>query len=130
MSNELPTPGRKGSATDHLANERTFLAWIRTGVGIMAFGFVVVKFSLFVRQLSLALGEPVPQPQRGYTAILGISLVVVGALCNVFAWLQYRHTTRRLNEGNYTSSSPLTGLIMIILSLMSILLIGYLVITT
>ena len=33
---------------DHLANERTYLAWVRTGVGIMAFGFVVVKFSLFL----------------------------------------------------------------------------------
>ena len=38
----------QGSAGDHLANERTFLAWIRTSIGIMAFGFVVVKFSLFL----------------------------------------------------------------------------------
>lgn len=130
MSNELPASSRKGSATDHLANQRTFLAWVRTGIGIMAFGFVVVKFSLFVRQLSLALGKPVPLPQRGYSAILGIALVVVGALCNILAWLQYRTTTRQLNEGNYNASSPLTGAMMLILSIMSILLIGYLLITT
>jgi putative membrane protein len=49
-----------GSASDHLANERTFLAWIRTGIGIMAFGFVVVKFTLFVKQLSLVLQKPLP----------------------------------------------------------------------
>jgi putative membrane protein len=35
-------------ANDHLANERTFLAWIRTGIGIMGFGFVVVKFSKLI----------------------------------------------------------------------------------
>lgn len=33
----------------HLANERTFLAWIRTSIGIMAFGFAFEKFALFVR---------------------------------------------------------------------------------
>jgi len=36
----------------HMANERTFLSWIRTSVGIIAFGFVVEKFSLFVKQMS------------------------------------------------------------------------------
>ncbi|QEM08229.1 DUF202 domain-containing protein [Mucilaginibacter rubeus] len=35
------------NASDHLANERTFLAWIRTSIALMGFGFVVVKFSLF-----------------------------------------------------------------------------------
>lgn len=41
------------NAREHLANERTLLAWIRTSIGIMAFGFVVVKFSLFIKQISL-----------------------------------------------------------------------------
>lgn len=36
-------------ARDHMANERTFLAWIRTSIGIMAFGFVVEKFALKLR---------------------------------------------------------------------------------
>jgi uncharacterized membrane protein YidH (DUF202 family) len=41
----------------HMANERTFLAWIRTSIGIMAFGFVVEKFSLFIKQVSYFLGQ-------------------------------------------------------------------------
>jgi putative membrane protein len=41
----------------HMANERTFLAWIRTSIGIMAFGFVVEKFALFIKQMSLILGK-------------------------------------------------------------------------
>jgi len=39
----------KQDAREHLANERTLLAWMRTSIAIMAFGFVVVKFSLFIR---------------------------------------------------------------------------------
>jgi len=42
---------------DHLANERTFLAWLRTSIALMAFGFVVMKFSLFLRHLTLLLAS-------------------------------------------------------------------------
>lgn len=38
----------KKNTRDHLANERTLLAWVRTSIGIMAFGFVVFEFSLFI----------------------------------------------------------------------------------
>ncbi len=58
--------GNKQNAREHLANERTLLAWIRTSIGIMAFGFVVVKFSLFVKQISLLLGKNSTIPQHGY----------------------------------------------------------------
>ncbi len=43
--------------TDHLANERTFLAWIRTGLAIIAFGFVVERFGLLLRELGLKVNE-------------------------------------------------------------------------
>jgi uncharacterized membrane protein YidH (DUF202 family) len=58
-----------GSASDHLANERTFLAWVRTSIGIMAFGFVVVKFTLFVKQLALLLHQTEPF-QKGIQVLL------------------------------------------------------------
>ena len=58
----LPPPqedkAKNSHITDHLANERTFLAWIRTSIGIMAFGFVVQKFALFMRQVSLFFLSP------------------------------------------------------------------------
>jgi len=63
-----------------MANERTFLAWIRTSIGIMAFGFVVEKFSLFVKQMSYFLGKEVMPPPRGCSSIFGIFLVGLGAL--------------------------------------------------
>ena len=46
-------PDKPKNLNDHLANERTYLAWLRAGIGVMAFGFVVVKFSLFLKQFSL-----------------------------------------------------------------------------
>lgn len=46
----------------HMANERTFLAWIRTSISIMACGFVVEKFALFVKQISYLLGKEVITP--------------------------------------------------------------------
>ncbi len=57
----------QGYASDHLANEHTYLAWLRTSVGIMAFVFVVVNFSLFLKQISLIPGKQITttnkQPQ-------------------------------------------------------------------
>src|ERR1700728_4416098 len=98
---------QQGSVTDHLANERTFLAWIRTGVGIMAFGFVVVKFSLFVKQISLLLNKTLVIPQKGYSAILGIILVFVGAITAVLAYIRFKKIEKQLQEGDYKHSSLL-----------------------
>ncbi|ACU64384.1 YidH family protein [Chitinophaga pinensis] len=118
---------QKGSASDHLANERTLLAWTRTSIGIMAFGFVVVKFSLFVKQLSLALGKEYIIPSRGYSAIAGILLVAVGASTTVFSYIRYKRTEQQLTEGVYHHSSLLITLLTAFIFLVSMLLIVYLV---
>lgn len=57
---------KQTNASDHLANEQTFLAWIRTSLGVMAFGFVVVKFSLFVKQIAILLGKENTIFSKGY----------------------------------------------------------------
>ena len=45
------------SFTDHAANERTFLAWVRTGIAIMAFGFLVERFDIFLKMAASSLGQ-------------------------------------------------------------------------
>ncbi len=117
---------KPGNASDHLANERTFLAWMRTSIGIMAFGFVVVKFSLFVKQISLILKETVPHP-KGYSDILGIVLVAVGTVTAVLSYMRYKRTESQLNEGYYKHSSLLITLLTAFIFLVSVLLIVYLV---
>ena len=121
---------KQGSPSDHLANERTFLAWIRTSIGIMAFGFVVVKFSLFVKQVSLIIGKENPIQNRGYSAIVGIILVAVGTLTSVLAYLRYRQTSRQLQDGLYTSSPLLITVVTAFIFFVSVLLIAYLLEST
>ncbi|MEO6637420.1 MAG: DUF202 domain-containing protein [Ginsengibacter sp.] len=118
---------KQGNPSDHLANERTFLAWIRTSIGIMAFGFVVVKFSLFVKQISLILGKEHLMQSKGYSGILGIALVAVGTVTAVLSYFRYKQTESQLNDGDYTHSSLLLTLLTGFILLISILLIVYLV---
>ncbi len=65
---------------EHQANERTFLAWLRTSIALIGFGFAIARFSLFLRQLQTAVTQ---QQQLGRNAIfnsenLGVVLVIVG----------------------------------------------------
>lgn len=112
---------------DHLANERTYLAWVRTGIGIMAFGFVVVKFSLFVKQIGLALGTKVNIPSHGYSAIIGIVLVAMGVLAILFSFWQYRKIDRQLRRGAYEPSTVLTSVLTGVILVISMVLIVYLI---
>ncbi|MBC7407597.1 MAG: DUF202 domain-containing protein [Arcicella sp.] len=117
----------KENARDHLANERTFLAWIRTSIGIMAFGFVVVKFALFVKQVSMLLGHEDIIHSKGYSGIVGIILVSFGSLTAILSFVRYRQTAKQLNEGYYNYSPFLITLLTAFIFLISIFLIFYLI---
>jgi len=118
---------KRNNASDHLAKERTFLAWIRTSIGIMAFGFVVVKFSLFVKQISLILGKENIIHSKGYSGILGIVLVAVGTVTAVLSYMRYINSEKQINEGYYKHSSLLITVLTTFIFLVSVLLIVYLV---
>lgn len=116
----------KGSAGDHLANERTFLAWIRTSIGIMGFGFVVVKFSLFVRQITAVLGNKNVIPSAGYSPTIGIVLVGLGAFITLFSYTRYINTKNQIESGSYYHSTLLIKVLTGAIFLVSLLLIAYL----
>ena len=118
---------KPNNTSDHLANERTFLAWIRTSIGIMAFGFVVVKFSLFVKQISMILGKENIIHSKGYSGIVGIVLVAVGTVTAVLSYIRYKHSEKQLNEGYYKHSSLLITVLTTFIFLVSVFLIVYLV---
>lgn len=121
---------KKQNIGDHLANERTLLAWVRTGIGIMAFGFVVVKFSLFMRQLSLVLGKSFVVPHNGYSAPIGILLVAVGVLCLLFSLIRYHRIAHQIDNSTFRHSSILLSGIVIFVLITGMVLIFYLVRTT
>jgi putative membrane protein len=111
----------------HMANERTFLAWIRTSLGIMAFGFVVERFSLFMKQLSFLMGKAAPQPSPGYSSILGIFLIGFGTILAIFSFVRFKQVERQINEDSYRPSSGLALLITLSVLAIGIFLVIYLV---
>ncbi|HTT38756.1 MAG TPA: DUF202 domain-containing protein [Burkholderiales bacterium] len=73
------------------AAERTLLAWIRTGITVIALGFVVARFGLFLRVLSSQLpASGAPHSPSGASTVLGILLTLLGAAAIVAALVQYR----------------------------------------
>ena len=111
---------------DHLANERTFLAWIRTSIGIMGFGFVVVKFSLFTREISVALGAARKMPQPGYSHVIGILLVALGGLIIVFSYFRYIATQKQIDRGVYYHSDLFAKATTIFIFIICMVLLAYL----
>jgi putative membrane protein len=72
------------------ATERTLLAWVRTGLTIMAFGFVVARFGLFLRLLSMQQPETAGHAEHhGISSVVGIALALVGAACIVLGAVQH-----------------------------------------
>jgi putative membrane protein len=90
--------------SDHAANERTFLAWARTGIAVIAFGFVIEKFNLFVLTIASATSleagrrlqlERLSGPLGRYD---GLALIVLGLALIVFAAVRFVRTGRRLDD--------------------------------
>ncbi|MHB1688702.1 MAG: YidH family protein [Ignavibacteriaceae bacterium] len=120
----------------HMANERTFLAWMRTSIGIMAFGFVVEKFALFIKQISYYLGKSgLPKPYtspsyHGYSSTFGIFLVGLGAFMGALAFFRYKKIERQIDEDSYQPSSILSILLTLSVLLIGIFLVVYLILST
>ena len=90
--------------SDHAANERTFLAWVRTGVAVIAFGFVIEKFDLFLLTLLDAASldasrrsrlEKLSGPSTRYE---GLTLIIVGIALLVVAAVRFVRTERLLAD--------------------------------
>ncbi len=87
------------------AAERTYLAWIRTGLALMGFGFVVSRFGLFLRELQRNAGGATQQG-TGLSLWLGIALVVLGVLVEAGATAQHVRTVKLLRSGETVPARP------------------------
>ena len=76
------------------AAERTLLAWQRSGIALMGFGFVVERFGLFLHLIAHA---PEGAFHRGLSLMLGVALIVMGALANLVGLRQFRHVAMALD---------------------------------
>ncbi|MGC2130528.1 MAG: DUF202 domain-containing protein [Candidatus Aquilonibacter sp.] len=82
---------------DQLANERTFLAYLRTAFAAIGFGFVVARFGLFVRELAAKNG--VTQHTGPVSATLGIVMIFVGIALAIFGGYRYARVERAIAQG-------------------------------
>ncbi len=115
-----------GAVSDHLANERTYLAWVRTGIAVIALGFVVAKFGLLVKELA----PSAPSTSYGFSSDIGIALVIVGGLMQLLALSQFVLNQRRIRGGRYEPSRGIEVLISVLVFAVALLLVVYLAVTT
>lgn len=93
-----------------LAEERTLLAWIRTGLALMGFGFVVARFGVFLRELSGAHPDTV-RPPGGFSVTIGATLVALGVVVNLVAAAQHVRRLRALARGRVFVPRPAFGVV-------------------
>src|SRR5579862_5559684 len=85
--------------SDHAANERTFLAWVRTSIAVIAFGFIVERFDLFLAFASVAAGKTgFPVPRSGFGHIAGLVLIVIGMGMIAIAALRFVRTAKEIDD--------------------------------
>ena len=85
------------------AAERTYLAWIRTGLGLMGVGFALSRFSLFLRELNASHSTP---RSAALPHGSGIALVLLGVLVNLGATVRHVQLVRELREGSWQPGRP------------------------
>jgi putative membrane protein len=119
---ESPNPNR---ARDHLANERTFLAWVRTGAAIVVFGFAIGRFSIALRQLTALQGHPMRS--GGISVWMGTSSIVLGVVLVIAGLVRYRKTRVRLDEGTFEPAGLALDLVTVLTVLFGLALAAYLI---
>ncbi len=92
-----PNPPAESDPRTFFAAERTLLAWVRTALAMMGFGFVVARFGLFLRELAAVGNRPIPR--FGWSLGIGTALVAIGVAVSLLAAFQHLRTIRRLREG-------------------------------
>jgi putative membrane protein len=127
MPSSSPVP-QQLNLSDLLAAERTYLAWLRTGLALMGFGFVVARFGLFLREMQLAqhLGS---QAHSGLSLWFGTALVGLGVVMEIAATIRHLQLVRQLQTGKpFRGHASRTAIaVAVLLALTGLALCGYLI---
>ncbi|WP_312902947.1 YidH family protein [Chryseobacterium taichungense] len=115
------------NTSDHLANERTFLAWVRTAIAMMGFGFILVKFSIFLKEISLVSEHNrFTHTQNGHSGLTGVLLVSAAVIVLVMSYINYLRIKKQISNNSYKGNNIMLLILTAMLISLSIFLIYYL----
>ncbi len=114
-----------GVVRDHLANERTFLAWTRTGIALVVFGFAIGRFAVAIQEFLEIQGRA--SRTEELSAWFGTVTIIAGVVLTLAGLLRYRHTRRELESGTFKPAGFIIDLVGILTALFGLILAGYLI---
>ena len=117
-------------ATEHLANERTFLAWVRTSIAIISLGFVVAKFDVWMRDLT-GPGTQV-QAHAGTphaSLVIGIAMMATGGIFAALAARRYHRVTGDIERGEVQADRGLVVFVTAVVVLLSLAMIACMIVS-
>ena len=106
-------------ATEYLANERTFLAWIRTSVAVVSLGFVMARFSVWLRELAVHREPQVQVHDGGISLPVGVAMMTLGGSLAVLAAWRYHVVNRDIERGKVSADRGLVILVTVMVALLS-----------
>lgn len=121
----MPDNANPNRARDHLANERTFLAWVRTGIATIIFGFAIGRFSIALHEFLRLQGSAATS--SGITAWFGVISIVGGVLLILAGLARYRKTRAQLDTNTFEPAGVVVDIVSYLLGMFGLALGGYLV---
>ena len=131
MTDQLTQPGQQPEDPRvRFAAERTLLAWMRTGLALMGFGFVVARFGLFLREIAAVGQAAVGQHTTGWSLGIGTALIALGVVVSLIASLEYLRFVQLAKLGqSYTPRTAMLAVVVsLILALLGMVMAGYLIV--
>jgi putative membrane protein len=132
MTNDSSSPkavSEYQKASEHLAAERTFLAWIRTSIAIISLGFVVAKFGVWLREIAQEMNPTANVPKSGPSLPIGMGMMAIGGVLALLAWWHYQVINQCIEQGRVRANRALVATVAIAVALLTVLVILYLLFT-
>jgi len=126
MPLEIPSDKK---ATEYLANERTFLAWIRTCIAVISLGFVIARFGVWLRELATQIAPKIEVQSTSFSLLVGVAMMALGSALTLLAAWRYHAINRAIDRGEFQADRGLVIIVTTLVALLGAVMIAYLLLT-